>query len=108
MVYFVWAESDRTPSSSLGRIIVFIRLCAMVGFLQFRVSTPTDTGYWLWLLSIICELWYVCNHALVNTEHVINGYSAISSRFALSWILDTIPKLTPVRRETYKDRLKAV
>ena len=29
-------------------------------------------------------------------------------RFAVSWVLDTIPKLTPLQSETYKERLKAV
>ncbi|CAI5532780.1 unnamed protein product [Closterium sp. Naga37s-1] len=75
------------PGSIIGpyRIVLFIRLCSILGFLQYRVANPTETGYWLWLMSVICEIW-----------------------FAVSWVLDTLPKLTPVKRETYKDRLKAV
>eukprot|EP00897_Mesotaenium_endlicherianum_P009248 jgi/Mesen1/8351/ME000463S07803 len=31
-----------------------------------------------------------------------------ANRFAVSWVLDTLPKLTPVMRETYKERLYAI
>ncbi|MBO8631264.1 hypothetical protein INO08_16300, partial [Staphylococcus aureus] len=38
--------------------------------------------YALWLVSVICEIW-----------------------FAVSWILDQFPKWLPIDRETYLDRL---
>lgn len=49
------------PASQIGpyRILVFIRLCAMIGFLLYRVTNPTDDGFWLWLMSVICEIWCV-------------------------------------------------
>ncbi|KAJ7568289.1 hypothetical protein O6H91_01G026100 [Diphasiastrum complanatum] len=74
-------------ASQIGpyRILVAARLICTIGFLQFRVTTPTEDGYWLWLVSVMCELW-----------------------FFFSWMLDSISKITPVRRETYKDRLQAV
>lgn len=44
--------------------------------------TPAYDAYPLWLISVICEIW-----------------------FALSWILDQFPKWFPINRETYLDRL---
>lgn len=44
--------------------------------------TPAKDAYPLWLISVICEIW-----------------------FALSWILDQFPKWFPINRETYLDRL---
>ena len=38
---------------------------------------PNDDAVWLWLMSIVCEIW-----------------------FAFSWILDQIPKLCPINRST--------
>eukprot|EP00850_Spirogloea_muscicola_P008695 SM000047S16834 [mRNA] locus=s47:235725:242330:+ [translate_table: standard] len=75
------------PASKIGpyRIFVFLRFCATVSFIQYRVTHPTASGYWLWFLSVTCEIW-----------------------FFISWLLDTFSKLTPVCRETYKDRLSAI
>ena len=41
-----------------------------------------NNAYGLWLVSVICEVW-----------------------FALSWLLDQFPKWYPINRETYLDRL---
>ncbi|KAK6140953.1 hypothetical protein DH2020_025304 [Rehmannia glutinosa] len=42
----------------------------------YRVSNPNDDARWLWMMSIICELW-----------------------FAFSWLLDQLPKLCPVNQK---------
>ncbi|KAK6140951.1 hypothetical protein DH2020_025305 [Rehmannia glutinosa] len=49
----------------------------------YRVSNPNDDARWLWMMSIICELW-----------------------FAFSWLLDQLPKLCPVNRATDLNVLK--
>ncbi|KAG8640234.1 cellulose synthase A catalytic subunit 4 [UDP-forming] isoform X2 [Manihot esculenta] len=64
------------------RIVIVIRLVVLCFFLRFRVLTPAYDAYPLWLVSVICEIW-----------------------FALSWILDQFPKWFPIERETYLDRL---
>jgi len=43
---------------------------------------PVNEAYALWLVSVICEIW-----------------------FAVSWILDQFPKWLPINRKTYLDRL---
>ncbi|KAL0383651.1 UNVERIFIED_CONTAM: Cellulose synthase A catalytic subunit [UDP-forming] [Sesamum calycinum] len=53
-----------------------------VFLLPFRILTPASDAYPLWLISVICEIW-----------------------FGLSWILDQFPKWLPINRETYLDRL---
>ncbi|KAK7401428.1 hypothetical protein VNO78_12904 [Psophocarpus tetragonolobus] len=72
------------PSSKINpyRMILVIRLVVLGFFFQYRVMHPVDNAYALWLVSIICEIW-----------------------FTLSWILDQFPKWLPVMRETYLDRL---
>ncbi|XP_012085255.1 cellulose synthase A catalytic subunit 4 [UDP-forming] isoform X1 [Jatropha curcas] len=64
------------------RIVIVIRLVVLAFFLRFRVLTPALDAYPLWLVSVICEIW-----------------------FAFSWILDQFPKWFPIERETYLDRL---
>ncbi|KAF6156248.1 hypothetical protein GIB67_030251 [Kingdonia uniflora] len=64
------------------RIVIILRLVILAFFLRFRVMTPAEDAYPLWLISVICEIW-----------------------FALSWILDQFPKWFPINRETYLDRL---
>eukprot|EP00257_Ricinus_communis_P020113 XP_015579274.1 cellulose synthase A catalytic subunit 4 [UDP-forming] isoform X2 [Ricinus communis] len=64
------------------RIVIIIRLFVLIFFLRFRVLTPAYDAYPLWLISVICEIW-----------------------FAFSWILDQFPKWFPIERETYLDRL---
>ena len=72
------------PSSKINpyRAVVLIRLVALAFFFRYRLVNPVPNAYGLWLTSIICEVW-----------------------FTLSWILDQLPKLQPVNRETYPERL---
>ncbi|KAH7566958.1 hypothetical protein ACOSP7_011398 [Xanthoceras sorbifolium] len=72
------------PSSQINpyRMIIIIRLVVLGFFFHYRVMNPVNDAYALWLISVICEIW-----------------------FALSWILDQFPKWLPIDRETYLDRL---
>ncbi|GAB2232710.1 hypothetical protein Droror1_Dr00011757 [Drosera rotundifolia] len=64
------------------RMVIVLRLIILGVFFHYRITNPVTNAYALWLLSVICEIW-----------------------FAISWILDQFPKWTPVNRETYLDRL---
>ena len=64
------------------RMIIIIRLVALGFFFHYRVLNPVNDAYALWLISVICEIW-----------------------FGVSWILDQFPKWLPIDRETYLDRL---
>ena len=72
------------PSSRINpyRIVIVLRLIILCFFFRFRILTPANDAYALWLISVICEVW-----------------------FGLSWILDQFPKWNPIERETYLDRL---
>ncbi|KAG6510699.1 hypothetical protein ZIOFF_028730 [Zingiber officinale] len=72
------------PSSKINpyRMIILIRLVVAGFFFHYRITNPAKDAYPLWLISVICEIW-----------------------FALSWILDQFPKWLPIERETYLDRL---
>lgn len=72
------------PSARINpyRMIIVIRLAVLALFLRYRVLNPVPDAFVLWLISVICEIW-----------------------FALSWILDQFPKWLPITRETYLDRL---
>ncbi|CAM8945234.1 unnamed protein product [Rhodiola kirilowii] len=72
------------PSSQINpyRIIILIRLVVLGFFFHYRVTNPVKDAYALWLVSVICEIW-----------------------FAVSWVLDQFPKWLPIQRETYLDRL---
>ena len=72
------------PSSRINpyRMVIVLRLIVLSIFLHYRITNPVRNAYPLWLLSVICEIW-----------------------FALSWILDQFPKWFPINRETYLDRL---
>ncbi|XP_059279835.1 probable cellulose synthase A catalytic subunit 3 [UDP-forming] isoform X1 [Lycium ferocissimum] len=72
------------PSSQINpyRIVIMIRLVVLGFFFHYRVTHPVTEAYGLWLVSVICEIW-----------------------FAVSWILDQFPKWLPIERETYLDRL---
>ncbi|KAK8564156.1 hypothetical protein V6N13_005625 [Hibiscus sabdariffa] len=59
------------------RILIFTRLIVLGFFLHWRIVNPNNNAIWLWLMSIVCEVW-----------------------FAFSWILDQIPKLCPINRST--------
>ncbi|OIT20824.1 PREDICTED: cellulose synthase A catalytic subunit 3 [UDP-forming] [Nicotiana attenuata] len=72
------------PSSRINpyRMVIVLRLVILCIFLHYRITNPVPNAIPLWLLSVICEIW-----------------------FAISWILDQFPKWLPVNRETYLDRL---
>ncbi|KAF3785666.1 putative cellulose synthase A catalytic subunit 8 UDP-forming [Nymphaea thermarum] len=72
------------PSSRINpyRMVIALRLVILAFFLHYRITNPVRNAYPLWLVSVICEIW-----------------------FAISWILDQFPKWFPVNRETYLDRL---
>ncbi|TKY68136.1 Cellulose synthase A catalytic subunit 3 of UDP-forming [Spatholobus suberectus] len=72
------------PSSRINpyRMVIMLRLAILCIFLHYRITNPVANAYALWLVSVICEIW-----------------------FAISWILDQFPKWLPVNRETYLDRL---
>ncbi|KAG6525332.1 hypothetical protein ZIOFF_015288 [Zingiber officinale] len=78
--------SRKVPISSSKinpyRMVIVLRLVILCVFLHYRITNPVRNAYALWLLSVICEIW-----------------------FAISWILDQFPKWFPVNRETYLDRL---
>ena len=64
------------------RMVIVVRLVVLAFFLRYRILHPVPDAIGLWLVSIICEIW-----------------------FAISWILDQFPKWFPIDRETYLDRL---
>ena len=72
------------PSSRINpyKMVIILRLIILSNFLHYRITNPVNDAYPLWLLFVICEIW-----------------------FAISWILDQFPKWLPVNRETYLDRL---
>ncbi|KAL8494474.1 hypothetical protein ACS0TY_025324 [Phlomoides rotata] len=64
------------------RIVIVVRFVILCFFFHFRILTPAYDAFPLWLISVICEIW-----------------------FGVSWILDQFPKWLPINRETYLDRL---
>lgn len=64
------------------RMIIILRLVIVGFFFRYRITNPVEDAYALWMVSVICEIW-----------------------FAVSWILDQFPKWLPINRETYLDRL---
>lgn len=52
-------------------------MVALGFFLQWRITNINDDAVWLWGMSVVCELW-----------------------FTFSWLLDQLPKLCPINRET--------
>ncbi|XP_074264436.1 cellulose synthase A catalytic subunit 5 [UDP-forming]-like [Silene latifolia] len=72
------------PSSKINpyRIVIILRLAVLGFFFQYRILHPVNDAFVLWLISVICEIW-----------------------FAVSWVLDQFPKWCPIERETYLDRL---
>ncbi|CAM8971838.1 unnamed protein product [Rhodiola kirilowii] len=64
------------------RCLIVVRLVVLGFFLTWRVQHPNEDAIWLWLMSVVCELW-----------------------FGFSWILDQIPKISPVNRATDLDAL---
>ncbi|KAJ7974041.1 Cellulose synthase [Quillaja saponaria] len=72
------------PSSKINpyRMIILLRIVILGLFFHYRILHPVHDAYVLWLISVICEIW-----------------------FAISWIFDQFPKWCPIVRETYLDRL---
>ncbi|XP_056158686.1 probable cellulose synthase A catalytic subunit 8 [UDP-forming] [Syzygium oleosum] len=72
------------PSSRINpyRMVIVMRLLVIGFFLYYRLKNPVHDAYTLWLVSVVCEIW-----------------------FAMSWILEQFPKWHPVNRETYGERL---
>lgn len=64
------------------RMLIVLRLVILGLFFHYRILHPVKDAYALWLISVICEIW-----------------------FAVSWVLDQFPKWYPIERETYLDRL---
>ncbi|KAL5560202.1 hypothetical protein UlMin_036413 [Ulmus minor] len=64
------------------RMIILLRIVILCLFFHYRILHPVNDAYPLWLISVICEIW-----------------------FAVSWIFDQFPKWHPIVRETYLDRL---
>ncbi|KAL0371498.1 UNVERIFIED_CONTAM: Cellulose synthase-like protein D5 [Sesamum angustifolium] len=60
-----------------------LRLGVLACFLTWRILHPNHEAIWLWLMSVVCEIW-----------------------FAFSWVLDQLPKLCPVKRVTDLSVLK--
>ncbi|KAA8543054.1 hypothetical protein F0562_021451 [Nyssa sinensis] len=65
------------------RLLMVFRLAALVCFLTWRIAHPNHEAMWLWMMSVVCEFW-----------------------FALSWVLDQLPKICPVNRVTDLSVLK--
>ncbi|KAG6555351.1 hypothetical protein Mapa_002577 [Marchantia paleacea] len=65
------------------RFLALLRLVVLGFFLYWRVVNPNRDAMWLWGMSVVCEIW-----------------------FAFSWILDQLPKLNPVNRQTDLQVLK--
>ncbi|WMV10180.1 hypothetical protein MTR67_003565 [Solanum verrucosum] len=59
------------------RLLIFIRLVLLGFFLAWRIQHPNPEAMWLYVMSIICEIW-----------------------FAFSWLLDQMPRISPVNRST--------
>lgn len=72
------------PKSQISpyRAVIIMRLIVLGLFFNYRVTHPVDSAFGLWLVSVICEIW-----------------------FAVSWVLDQFPKWSPINRETYIERL---
>ncbi|KAI8568063.1 hypothetical protein RHMOL_Rhmol02G0168400 [Rhododendron molle] len=72
------------PKSQISpyRAVIILRLIILGLFFNYRVTHPVDSAFGLWLVSVICEIW-----------------------FAVSWVLDQFPKWSPINRETYIERL---
>lgn len=67
---------------AVRRFLVFLRLLVMLGFFFWRITNPNNKAFGLWMTAVICEIW-----------------------IGLAWIVDQAPRLGPVNRETFMDRL---
>ncbi|XP_042458384.1 cellulose synthase-like protein D1 [Zingiber officinale] len=67
----------KIPAAVLSpyRLLIVIRMAVLALFLTWRIKHQNEDAIWLWGMSVVCELW-----------------------FAFSWLLDQLPKLSPVNR----------
>ncbi|XAR59276.1 Cellulose synthase (UDP-forming) [Bertholletia excelsa] len=72
------------PNSLLRpyRAVIIARLILLGLFIAYRVITPVDDAFGLWLTAVICEIW-----------------------FAIFWVLDQFPKWAPINRDTNIEKL---
>ncbi|KAH9299101.1 hypothetical protein KI387_030783, partial [Taxus chinensis] len=64
------------------RLVIVARLIFLGFFFHMRITKPVKDAYGLWITAVICEFW-----------------------LAASWILDQLPRWSPITRRTYLDRL---
>ncbi|XP_028551708.1 cellulose synthase-like protein D3 [Dendrobium catenatum] len=69
----------RIPAAILSpyRLLILVRMGVLGLFLTWRITHKNHDAIWLWGMSVVCEIW-----------------------FAFSWLLDQLPKLSPVNRVT--------
>ncbi|KAK8940449.1 Cellulose synthase-like protein D2 [Platanthera zijinensis] len=69
----------KIPAAVLSpyRLLIFIRMAVLGFFLAWRIEHKNPDAIWLWGMSVVCEIW-----------------------FAFSWLLDQLPKLSPINRAT--------
>jgi len=69
----------KIPAAILSpyRLLIVFRMVVLALFLEWRITHKNTDAVWLWLMSVVCELW-----------------------FAFSWLLDSLPKFCPVNRAT--------
>eukprot|EP00898_Chlorokybus_atmophyticus_P008914 jgi/Chlat1/9023/Chrsp94S08346 len=80
------------------RISLMLRLAALIGFLYWRISNPNPAAYALWGISS------ACSQPLLPSAQLISPLPC-QVWFGMAWLLDQAPKLSPVYRVTYTDRL---
>ncbi|GLJ38334.1 hypothetical protein SUGI_0780720 [Cryptomeria japonica] len=66
------------------RVLTMVRFIALGFFFHLRLTKPMKDAYGLWLVSVICEIW-----------------------FAMSWILDQLLKWSPINRQAHLNRLSS-
>ncbi|BAF21860.1 mixed-linked glucan synthase 2 [Oryza sativa Japonica Group] len=57
------------------RFLILLRLIAIVAFFAWRVRHKNRDGVWLWTMSMVGDVW-----------------------FGFSWVLNQLPKLSPIKR----------
>uniref|UniRef100_A0A0E0I265 Glycosyltransferase 2-like domain-containing protein n=1 Tax=Oryza nivara TaxID=4536 RepID=A0A0E0I265_ORYNI len=57
------------------RFLILLRLIAIVAFFAWRVRHKNRDGAWLWTMSMVGDVW-----------------------FGFSWVLNQLPKLSPIKR----------
>nr|CCW28829.1 putative cellulose synthase family protein [Arachis ipaensis] len=75
------------PSSKMNpyRMMIIIRVVVVAFYFHYRVTHPVENAYALWLVSVICEVW-----------------------FTLAWILHQFPKWFEKEGEGSESELSAI